>query len=199
LLLLGQEGQQIRIVLPCRQQSRILTKGSPHLRHNPDAAPPQPGYGQASVPPRPAVFLALKGKSGQKPAKLVIDEAFAMNSYEYRVVPAPNRAEKFRGAKTTTDRFALTLAAVMNELGRDGWEYLRADTLPCEERTGFTGRSTSYQTLLVFRRVLGAAAPAGPHPAPAVEPRPLELRPVEPPRIAAAEPSGAPRLGPATD
>ena len=85
-----------------------------------------------------------------------------MQQFEYKVVPAPVRAEKIRGAKTVQDRFAATLAAVMNDLGRDGWEYLRADTLPVEERVGFTGRQTVFQNMLVFRRAIGVAAVAAP-------------------------------------
>ncbi len=81
-----------------------------------------------------------------------------MTRYEYKVVPAPRRGEKARGARSTEDRFALALATLMNGLGRDGWEYLRADTLPVEERHGLTGRlSTSYQNMLIFRRVLPQA------------------------------------------
>lgn len=79
-----------------------------------------------------------------------------MQQFEFKVIPAPRRAEKARGLKTTADRFAHTLAQVMNELARDGWEYLRADTLLCEERAGLTGKSTSYQTMLVFRRSVTA-------------------------------------------
>jgi hypothetical protein len=85
-----------------------------------------------------------------------------MMQFEYKVVPAPVRAEKIRGLKTVQDRFAATLTAVMNELGRDGWEYLRADTLPVEERVGFTGRQTAFQNMLVFRRTIPAATPAQP-------------------------------------
>lgn len=85
-----------------------------------------------------------------------------MTQFEYKVVPAPTRAEKVRGAKTVQDRFAATLAAVMNDLGRDGWEYLRADTLPVEERVGFTGRQTVFQNMLVFRRMIAAAAVEAP-------------------------------------
>jgi hypothetical protein len=83
-----------------------------------------------------------------------------MAQFEYKVVPAPVRGEKVRGAKTTPDRFAQALMTVMNDLGRDGWEYLRADTLPCEERVGFTGRQTTFQHMLVFRRSLTVAADA---------------------------------------
>lgn len=75
-----------------------------------------------------------------------------MQSFEYRVVPAPRRGEKVKGAKTSEDRFAVALMRVMNTLGAEGWEYVRADTLPCDERTGLTGVKTSYLNMLVFRR-----------------------------------------------
>jgi hypothetical protein len=75
-----------------------------------------------------------------------------MPAYEYRVVPAPRVATKEKGAKTTDARFAATLTRVMNELGGDGWEYQRAETLPCDERRGLTGRVETTQHVLVFRR-----------------------------------------------
>jgi hypothetical protein len=83
-----------------------------------------------------------------------------MQQFEYKVVPAPTRGEKVRGAKTTAERFAAALMAVMNDLGRDGWEYLRADTLPCEERVGLTGKSSSFLHMLVFRRQVAPAQSA---------------------------------------
>ena len=74
-------------------------------------------------------------------------------NYEYRVIPAPRRAERARGV-SSDERFALSLERVMNEMGRDGWEYVRADTLPLDERAGLTGGTkTSYMNMLVFRRV----------------------------------------------
>lgn len=79
-----------------------------------------------------------------------------MQRYEYKVMPAPKRGEKTRSAKTTEDRFAYALTQVMNTLGAEGWEYLRADTLPCDERAGLTGTRTTYQNMLVFRRTLPA-------------------------------------------
>jgi hypothetical protein len=78
--------------------------------------------------------------------------------YEYKVSPAPRRGERARGAKTAADRFAVALARVMNDLGRDGWEYLRADPLPCDERVGLTGKETAVHHMLVFRRTLDAAS-----------------------------------------
>jgi hypothetical protein len=86
-----------------------------------------------------------------------------MPRYEYKVVAAPRKGLKAKTAKSSEDRFAHALATVMNEQARDGWEYLRTDTLPCEERKGLTGRTTVYQNMLVFRReVASAAAPEGP-------------------------------------
>lgn len=80
-----------------------------------------------------------------------------MQRFEFKVIPAPRRGEKARGVKTTEDRFALALTTLMNQLGAEGWDYVRADTLPCEERAGFTGSKTTFQNLLVFRRVIDGA------------------------------------------
>jgi hypothetical protein len=83
-----------------------------------------------------------------------------MQRYEYKVIPAPKRGEKARGVKTTEERFALALTMLMNELGAEGWDYVRADALPCEERVGLTGTKTTFQNVLVFRRVIGSDAGA---------------------------------------
>lgn len=79
-----------------------------------------------------------------------------MQRFEYHVVPAPRRGEKARSARTTEDRFALALTTLMNSLGQDGWDYVRADTLPCDERAGLTGTKTTFQNVLVFRRPIRA-------------------------------------------
>jgi hypothetical protein len=108
-----------------------------------------------------------------------------MQRFEYKVIPAPKRGEKARGVKTTEERFAYALTLLMNELGADGWDYVRADALPCEERVGLTGTKTTFQNVLVFRRGI-AAAEAGTEARPSVR---LLLQ--EPPA------APAPRLGPA--
>lgn len=113
--------------------------------------------------------------------------------YEFKVVPAPRRGEKARGLKTTEERFALALTNVMNALGAEGWDYVRADTLPVDERSGLTGVKTSFQNMLVFRRELTEAAPLRLLAAEA---------PVMPatPRLGAASDAfegAAPRVGPA--
>lgn len=51
---------------------------------------------------------------------------------EYKVIPAPRRGEKARGAKTTEDRFALALTELLNAMAAEGWDYLRAETLPVD-------------------------------------------------------------------
>jgi hypothetical protein len=80
-----------------------------------------------------------------------------MQRFEYKVIPAPKRGEKARGVKTTEERFAYALTLLMNELGADGWDYVRADALPCEERVGLTGTKTTFQNVLVFRRMIALA------------------------------------------
>lgn len=81
-----------------------------------------------------------------------------MKRYEYQVVPAPKKGEKAKAAKTTADRFAVALTNIMNQMGMNGWDYIRADTLPCEERVGLTGTKSVFQNMLVFRREMIAEA-----------------------------------------
>lgn len=76
--------------------------------------------------------------------------------YEYSVIPAPARGEKAKGARTAADRFALSLTAELNRMAADGWDYVRAETLPSEERSGLTRRATVYHNMLVFRRPAAA-------------------------------------------
>ena len=117
-----------------------------------------------------------------------------MQQFEYKVIAAPRRGEKAPGAKSTPERFAVALSHLMNDLGAQGWDYLRADTLPVDERVGLTGTKTSFQTMLVFRRVLEAEA---------VQQPPLKFIARDPvvvaPRLGTAEaPMGAaPSIGPA--
>lgn len=72
--------------------------------------------------------------------------------YEYIAIAAPNRGEKAKDAKTPADRYALALTSELNRMAAEGWEYIRADVLPSEERSGLTGRTTTYHNLLIFGR-----------------------------------------------
>ncbi len=85
-----------------------------------------------------------------------------MAGFEYKVVPAPGKGVKAKGVKTPEDRFAHGLQELMNELGAEGWEYQRADTLPSTERSGLTGHHTVWRHMLVFRRPRVETAPEPP-------------------------------------
>jgi hypothetical protein len=118
-----------------------------------------------------------------------------MQRFEFKVIPAPKRGEKARGVKTTEDRFALALTTLMNQLGAEGWDYVRADALPCEERVGLTGTKTTFQNVLVFRRVIDSLSAE--IPAPRLL---LQDQVAATPRLGPAEaplPGNAPAIGPA--
>lgn len=116
--------------------------------------------------------------------------------YEYSAIPAPIRGEKARDAKTPTDRYALALTAELNRMAADGWEYVRSDVLPSEERSGLTGRATVYHNLLVFRRATkatrsdAAGTRSGTRHAPQPE-YPVAASPVRPPVPAPHVPEAA--------
>lgn len=98
--------------------------------------------------------------------------------YEYKVVPAPRKGLKAKGLKTPGERFANALAATINQQAAEGWDYVRTDTLPSEERKGLTGKTTVFQNMLIFRRQLSTAE--------------ASLRPVDPQPVSAAPPLGPP-------
>lgn len=75
-----------------------------------------------------------------------------MQGYEYLAVPTPLRTQKVKGLKTPAERHAHMITVLLNDLGREGWEYWRAESLPCEERKGLTGTATYTHALLIFRR-----------------------------------------------
>lgn len=111
-----------------------------------------------------------------------------MPNYEYKVVPAPRKGQKGKGVRSSEARFANALEILMNKLGADGWEYQRTDTLPCEERSGLTGKTSVFQNMLVFRRELVVDLP----PSRAVAPMPLSSA-----QAAPAKPTAAPVPKPA--
>lgn len=117
-----------------------------------------------------------------------------MSVYEYKIVPAPTKGQKVKGARTPADRFAHALQTAINDLAKDGWDYLRADTLPSEEREGLMGKTTVYQNMLVFRRALpdvADAAPADEDPAPEPLALAAPVAPVATPPVLVADNSDA--------
>lgn len=122
-----------------------------------------------------------------------------MAQFEYKVVPAPVKPAKVKGMKRADERFAKTLGDVMNTMATEGWEYLRAEALPCEERKGLMGRTaTVFVNLLVFRRQLAAAREESPVAPPEVTAQAAEDQIGEAqagPALSAHAPEGsAPRL-----
>lgn len=130
-----------------------------------------------------------------------------MQVYEYKVIPAPTRGEKAKGSRTTEERLALTMTHLLNSEAREGWEFLRTECLPTEERTGFTKRTTVHVNLLVLRRPYVAGATASDTLAQAEHPRPLlsfgrlgrKATATPPIQAVPATEGKAPKLGPASE
>ncbi|MEM9709443.1 MAG: DUF4177 domain-containing protein [Pseudomonadota bacterium] len=79
-----------------------------------------------------------------------------MQRYTYKIVPAPERARKFKGARTPEARFASTVEADLNTLAADGWEFLRTEVFSTEEKSGFRKKKTVERQVMVFRKLLAA-------------------------------------------
>lgn len=76
-----------------------------------------------------------------------------MQRYEYKVIATPRKLKRVRGVKGPQARFAHLLTETMNEYAADGWEYVRAENLPIDEKQGlFKGSIETFQSVLVFRR-----------------------------------------------
>jgi len=98
--------------------------------------------------------------------------------YEYWMVKAPNRKIKVRGKSKADDGFALTVMETMNKLGRDGWQFLRTETL-VEDRRSFLGRALRHQhSYMVYRRPLRSGGMSLSDPV-----APARMRDVQPPNI----------------
>lgn len=105
-----------------------------------------------------------------------------MPGYEYKILPAPDRARKIKGAKGAEARFAATLEESLNGLGGDGWEFVRTEMFAVEERAGLTGKKSVDRQVMVFRRALPEPEKFAPEPTP--EPPQVQVdydTPEEPP------------------
>lgn len=131
--------------------------------------------------------------------------------YDYKVIPAPKQIKRVKGMKTTADQFAATLSEIINLTARDGWEYLRAETLTASEPGGMFKRGLEVvETVLIFRRpretVSPRIAPVRPDAAEEADAPPIERLQPAPMRREPKLGAGAgttqplrpmPRLGPA--
>ncbi|PRY95557.1 hypothetical protein BCF33_1178 [Hasllibacter halocynthiae] len=88
-----------------------------------------------------------------------------MTRYEYRLIQAPTEPPKMKGVKGAVPRYLHGLTEAMNEMGAEGWSYVRADRLPVTSRKGLLRRRDVHEELvMVFRRdrAEGGAAGAAP-------------------------------------
>jgi len=89
-------------------------------------------------------------------------------SYEYKCVGAPERAKRVRGARTRTERVASAMEELINDEAVGGWEYLRTDLVPIEEKPNFFSRPQEvHRAVLIFRRptvIASAVHRGGPAP-----------------------------------
>jgi hypothetical protein len=113
-----------------------------------------------------------------------------MTEYEYRVIPAPAKPAHGRDAVGASDGFALIFAETLNDMGREGWLYVRTDVVTERHGRWPFRRRTETRELLVFQRPLGLQAgalllthrvdPANARPAP-VQAAPVQAAaPVQP-------------------
>jgi hypothetical protein len=76
-----------------------------------------------------------------------------MTYYDYTVVPAPRRVKKIKGIGGGSELFAHALTEAINAMARQGWQYLRSETMAAEETRGLFRRTVAAQhTVLVFCR-----------------------------------------------
>jgi len=73
-------------------------------------------------------------------------------AYEYKCVGGPERVRRTRGT-TRTERVAHAMQELIEIEAARGWEYLRTDLIPVEEKPSFLAQSREvHRAVLVFRR-----------------------------------------------
>lgn len=85
-------------------------------------------------------------------------------AFEYKVIGAPEKPRRKRGARTPSDRVAAAFSDVLGAEAVDGWEYLRTDLVPVEEGGFFSRRREVHRAVMVFRRALSREPRAEPVP-----------------------------------
>jgi hypothetical protein len=84
-------------------------------------------------------------------------------AFEYKCVGAPERPKRLRGTRSRSDRVALAMQEIISAEAVDGWEYLRTDLVPVEEKAGFFSRTQEVnRAVMIFRRESVPARPPRP-------------------------------------
>jgi len=74
-----------------------------------------------------------------------------MERFEYRFEVAPQKSRRYSGMKKSEDAFAHTMMDMVNAVAREGWEFLRLETVSHKR---FMRRGTERREYLVYRRAL---------------------------------------------
>jgi hypothetical protein len=83
-------------------------------------------------------------------------------TFEYKCVGGPERPKRLRGS-SRSDRVAFAMQEIIDAEAVDGWEYLRTDLVPVEEKAGLFSRTQEvHRAVLIFRREIAAALSARP-------------------------------------
>jgi hypothetical protein len=137
------------------------------------------------VADRPCAVRPIREITGA-PHDSAVGSGEVMN-FEYKCVGAPERPKRLRGA-SRSERVALAMQEIIDAEAVDGWEYLRTDLVPVEERAGLFSRTQEvHRAVLIFRREPSVARAARPALA-AAQPRSIAASP---------QPEAGQRAGPA--
>lgn len=76
-------------------------------------------------------------------------------SFEYKCIGAPERPKRQRGVRGRSERVALAMQEIIAVEAVDGWEYMRTDLVPVEEKASLFSRTREvHRAVLIFRREL---------------------------------------------
>lgn len=132
-----------------------------------------------------------------------------MTGYTYKTVAAPRRLKKVKGVKGQDALLAHSVEELIAVEAAQGWEYLRSDTFPVEEKGGmFSKAAVTDRAVLIFRKPIAVqraqpaqrqAAPAQPVAAQPAAPQPIAPQAAAPQPTAPPQPARTPQIGGAND
>jgi len=77
-----------------------------------------------------------------------------MERFEYKLIKVPQKSNRYSGLKDLNDSFALTLMDSINDVAKDGWQFLRKEVLTETKWPSFFGQRTTSHEYLIYRRQL---------------------------------------------
>ena len=125
-----------------------------------------------------------------------------MTTYQYKTVAAPRKLKRVKGVKGADALAAHHVEEAIAVEAADGWEYVRTDRFPIEEKNGMFSRpQVSERAVMIFRKeivqqVAMAAQPVQPASQPvqpAPQPAPPPQQPAPAPQAAQPQPQPMPQ------